>query len=153
MADNFVVPSNTIDLRLPQVPSNKVDSEVFNELLTIYTALRQLHNSVDKFLDIPAIQKTAAYELTYLDRGQCIQTTANVTVPKESNVGYRFPLGTTISIANTSTSAISLLAQTDVTLILAGTTATGTRTISNWGIATIRKIATDTWLVLGAGVS
>lgn len=152
MADNFVTPSNTIDMRLPITP-NTADPEMFRELSIIYTALRQLQNGTDKYLDIPPNIQDSPYTLTYLDRGQAIETTANVTVPDENAIGYKFPLGATISIINISSASISLIAAPGVTLVLAGTTSVGNRSISNWGCATIRRIGSNTWIVLGAGVS
>lgn len=152
MADNFVTPSNTIDMRLPITP-NTADPEMFRELNIVYTALRQLQNGTDKYLDIPPNIQDSPYTLTYLDRGQAIETTANVTVPDENALGYKFPLGATISIINISSASISLIAAPGVTLVLAGTTSVGNRSISNWGCATIRRIGSNTWIVLGAGVS
>jgi hypothetical protein len=152
---NQVTPSNTIDMRLPMVPDIKDASpaEMFRELLIVYTALRQVQNSVDKFLDIPPNYKNVPYTLTYLDRGQSIDTTANITIPKESTTGYVFPLGTTISVVNTSNASISIIPESGVTLVLAGTTTVGTRTLANWGVASIRRIGTDSWVILGAGVA
>jgi hypothetical protein len=152
MTDNFITPSNTIDMRLPISP-NTTDPEMFRELSIIYTALRQLQNGTDKYLDIPPNIQDSPYTLTYTDRGQCIETTADVTVPNETTIGYKFPLGATISIINISSASISLIADSGVTLVLAGTTNVGDKTISNWGCATIRRIGSNTWIVLGAGVS
>ena len=152
MAENFVTPSNTIDMRLPISP-NTTDPELFRELSIIYTALRQLQNGTDKYLDIPPNIKDAPYTLAYTDRGQAIETTDDVTIPNENTIGYKFPLGTTISIINISSASISLIADTGVTLVLAGTTSVGNKTISNWGCATIRRIGSNTWICLGAGVS
>ena len=152
MADNFVTPSNTIDMRLPMVPNTK-EPELFRELQIVYTALRQLQNGTDKYLDIPPVVKTAPYTITYLDRGQSIDTDSDVTIPSEATAGYQFPLGTTFSIVNVSSAAISILADTGVTIVLAGTTSTGTRTLSNYGCAAVRRIGKDTWICLGAGVS
>lgn len=152
MTTNSITPSNTIDMRLPMVPETK-DPELFKELSIVYTALRQLQNGTDKYLDIPPSYKSAAYTLTYLDRGQSIDTDHNVTVPSEAAAGVPFPLGTTISIINISNASISLIAGAGVTLILAGTATTGNRTIAKWGCAAVRRIGTDTWLVYGAGVT
>ena len=155
MADNFVTPSNTIDMRLPMMPDvgDASPAAMFRELNIIYTALRQLQNGTDKYLDVPPNIQDSPYTLTYLDRGQCIETTANVTVPDENAIGYKFPLGATISIINISSASISIIAAAGVTLVLAGTTSVGNRTISNWGCATLRRIGSNTWIVLGAGVS
>lgn len=152
MADNFVTPSNTIDMRLPMVPNTK-DPELFTELSIVYTALRQLQNGTDKYLDIPPNIQSVDYTLTYLDRGQCIETDHNVTIPKESTIGYKWPPGTTISVINISNSNISIIPESGVTLILAGTSTTGTRTLAKFGVASIRRIGTDSWVCLGAGVS
>lgn len=152
MADNFVTPSNTIDMRLPVIPETK-DPDLFKELMIVYTALRQLQNGTDKYLDIPPNFQSAPYTISYLDRGQSIDTNSNVTIPKESVVGYKFTLGATISIVNISSTPISILAASGVTLVLAGSTTTGTRTLAGYGVAAIRRIGTDTWLCLGAGVS
>lgn len=151
MAENFITPSNTIDLRLPQSP-DVTDPVLFRELSIVYTALRQLHNSVDKFFDIPAEQQTGPYNINYLDRGKTIQTEYDVNIPKESDIGYKFPLGATISIINTSNSTINITTSTGVTLILAGAGETGDRTLDPWGLCAVRKIATDTWIIIGAGL-
>jgi len=135
------------------VPETK-DPELFKELSIVYTALRQLQNGVDKYLDVPnSDYKTTAYTLNYLDRGQCIETSANVTIPSEASAGTVFPLGMIVSIGNTSNADITLIADTGVTLVLGGTTTTGNRTISNWGQAVIKRISTDVWRVYGAGVT
>jgi len=147
MADNFITPSNTIDLRLPVMPDvgDASPAAMFRELNIIYTAIRQLQNGTDKYLDIPPNIQNAPYTITYLDRGQSIDTTANVTIPTEASIGYKFPLGTTISIINVSSASISIIPDTGVTLVLAGTATTGTRTLANWGVAAIRRIGIDTW--------
>lgn len=152
MAENFITPSNTIDMRLPISP-NTTDPELFRELSIVYTALRQLQNGTDKYLDIPPVVKDSPYTIGYTDRGQSIDTTADVTVPNETTIGYKFPLGTTISIVNISSASISIIADSGVTLVLAGTTSVGDRTLANWGCAAIRRIGSNTWIVLGAGVS
>lgn len=152
MANTVPTPSNTIDLRLPQVPDTK-DPELFKQLLIVYGALKQLQNGTDKYLDIPANQKASPYTITYLDRGQSIDTNSNVTVPDENAIGYQFPLGTVISVINTSNAPISIVQDANVTVILAGTSTVGTRTLSGWGVAAVRKIGVNAWLCWGSGVS
>lgn len=152
MADNFQVPSNSIDMRLPMVPDTK-DAELFRELSIVYTALRQLANGTDKYLDIPPQVKSAPYTITYLDRGQSIDTNSQVTIPTEATAGYKFAPGHVTSIINISNANISIVPATGVTLVLAGSTTTGTRTLAHWGVCTIRRIGTDSWLILGAGVT
>jgi hypothetical protein len=147
-----VVPSNTINLRLPVAPDT-IDPTLYRELSIVYGALRQLQNGTDKYLDIPAQQKSAPYTVNYLDRGQSIDTNSSVSIPDESLAGFLFPLGTTISIVNTSNANISIIPAAGVSLILAATATVGTRTLANWGVAAIRKIGLNAWICLGAGVS
>jgi hypothetical protein len=40
-----------------------------------------------------------------------------------------------------------------VTLLLGGSGASGARTIAQYGVASLVKVATDTWYITGAGVS
>lgn len=152
---NSITPSNTIDMRLPIVPDIKTGepAELFRELSIIYTALRQLQNGTDKYLDIPPSYKNAAYTITYLDRGQSIDTDSNVTIPSEANAGTVFTLGMCVAIVNLSSTPITIIGDTGVTLVLAGTATTGNRTLAGHGIATVRRVGTDAWYVLGAGVS
>lgn len=149
-----ITPSNSIDLRLPQQPDT-TDKELFRQLSIVYGALRQLQNGVDAFLDIPGHQKDAPYIINYLDRGQSIDTNSSVTIPDETNpdFGYQFTLGTTVSIVNTSNSPISVIQDVNVTIILAGTSTVGTRTLNGWGVAAVRKIGTNAWVCWGSGVS
>lgn len=151
MADNFQVPSNTIDLRLPITPEVK-DPDIFKEFMIVYMALRQLANGTDKYLDIPPKLKNEPHEITYTDRGQSIDTNSSVTIPTEASVGYKFAPGHVTSIINISNANISIIPATGVTLVLAGSTNTGTRTLAHWGVCTIRRIGTDSWLILGAGL-
>ena len=146
---NTIVPSNTINLRLPIAPDTK-DPELFRELSVVYAALRQLQNGTDKYLDIPAHQKSSDYTLTYLDRGQSIDTSANITIPIDSDLP--FPLGATILITNISTSTISIIPDVGVSLYRAGTVINGTRTLANFGMATLRYLGSNIWLIAGAGV-
>lgn len=101
--------------------------------------------------DLVANNQTAAYTLALTDRGKMVViTTGGVTIP--ANGAVAFPVGTTIIVVNNSGSAQAISITTD-TLRLAGTTGTGSRSIAAYGIATLLKIDTTTWLISGAGVS
>lgn len=113
--------------------------------------LAAMSASIDALLDVPSVVKSAAYTLALTDRGKSVDTTANVTIP--ANASVAFPIGATVVVTNTGSSAISVLAAGGVTLRLAGTTSTGTRTLSGYGQATLRKIAADTWISSGMGLS
>ena len=113
--------------------------------------LAAIDSAIDALLDVPSVVKSAAYTLALTERGKSVDTTANVTIP--ANASVAFPIGSTVVVTNTSASAISVLAAAGVTLRLAGTSSTGTRTLAGYGQATLRKIASDTWISSGMGLS
>jgi hypothetical protein len=58
-----------------------------------------------------------------------------------------------ISIANQSTSNISVALQSGVILYLAGNVTSASRTITSYGLATLLKVNTNTWFINGSGVA
>ena len=40
-----------------------------------------------------------------------------------------------------------------VTLYFAGNSTAGNRTLASYGLATVQKVDTDTWFIVGVGVS
>ena len=84
--------------------------------------------------------------LALTDAGKHIYTTSNVTIP--ANSGTAFPVGTTVVIANSGSSTLTISITTD-TLRQAGTTNTGTRTLAAYGLATCVKVASTTWFITG----
>lgn len=108
-----------------------------------------LQTTLDDLAAIPPNAKTAAYTLVLGDSGKSIDTTAGVTIP--TNASVAFPVGATVMITNVSASAIAI--GTADTLRLAGTTLTGTRNLSGYGVCSMRKISSTVWLITGAGLS
>jgi hypothetical protein len=106
---------------------------------------------VDRLRDVPSVPKSATYTLALTDRGNSVDTTAGVTVPPNSTVA--FGVGSTVTITNTSGSAVTITQGAGVTLRQAGTANTGNRTLAAYGVCTVRKTATDTWFIAGAGLS
>lgn len=97
---------------------------------------------------VPVINVSTAYNTSSSDSGSLIIRTAN-------NITALAPdqAGRIITIANNSTGSMSILAGSGVTLRLAGTSSTGTRTLTGYGTATLTSINTTTWLVSGPGVA
>lgn len=96
---------------------------------------------------IPQNAKTASYTLALTDAGKHIAiTTGGVVIPANGSVA--FPVGTVVTIFNNSGSTQSLTITTD-TLRWAGSSSTGTRTISIYGIVTLLKVASTTWAATG----
>ena len=103
------------------------------------------------FRGLPQNAQTGAYTLALSDAGkQVANTTGGFVIP--ANASVAFPVGTTIVLYNNSASSQTISITSD-TLRLAGTSTTGSRTLSLYGIATCVKVASTTWLISGAGLS
>lgn len=103
--------------------------------------------------DVPQNSQIASYQLVLADRGKGVDfngTSLTCTIPANGTVA--FPIGTTIVITNLNSSNLSIAITTD-TLTLAGTTTTGTRTLAQNGMASIRKVTSTSWLISGSGLS
>jgi len=88
--------------------------------------------------------------LVLSDSAKHLYLTGNVTVPPNSSVA--FDTGTVISVVSNAT-ALVIQAGSGVTLKLANSTSTGNRSVASNGVATMIKVATDTWYVFGLGVT
>jgi len=106
-----------------------------------YLSAPQAHNS------------SGNYTLVIGDAGDHVYftggSTAILTVP--TNASVAFPIGTTILAVNNNSGALTI-SGAGVTFQLANG-ATGNRTVATKGLATLLKVATDTWYVSGAGVT
>lgn len=99
---------------------------------------------------LPQNSQTSAYTLALSDAGKHISiTTGGVVIPANSSVA--FPIGTTIVIYNDSTSSQNISITSD-TLRLAGSASTGTRGLTQRGLATCIKVAATTWVISGSGL-
>jgi hypothetical protein len=99
------------------------------------------------FRGLPQNAQTGAYTLALSDVGKHISiTTGGVVIP--ANASVAFPVGATIVVFNNSgsTQAISI---TSDTLRQAGTANTGTRTLAQYGLATLVKVTATVWAVTG----
>jgi hypothetical protein len=63
-----------------------------------------------------------------------------------------FTVGTAILVVSTG-GASTINTQAGVSLILAGTGNTGSRSLASDGMATLLKVATNTWYINGSGVT
>jgi hypothetical protein len=84
------------------------------------------------------------------DSAKHYYVTSNITVPLNSSVA--FEIGTVISIVSNST-AITITPVSGVTLQLANSGSAGVRSLASNGIATLLKVAVNTWIVSGAGIT
>lgn len=103
------------------------------------------------YRNIPLVTKSAAYTITLGDVGQGISASASITVP--ANATTAFAVGDTTALYNNSGSSITVAAASGVTLRLAGSSTTGSRTLAQRGLASLIKVGTDEWVISGMGVS
>lgn len=103
---------------------------------------------------------TGAYRLVAADAGKHIYSTATrtITVPGNASGGtpqVAFPVGTTIVFVNATGAVLTLSMDgtTTDTLLLAGTGTTGTRTLAAFGMATLLKITSTSWIISGNGLT
>jgi hypothetical protein len=98
---------------------------------------------------VPQNSKTAAYTLLASDAGKHVSiTTGGITIP--SGV---FSVGDAISIYNNSGSSQTITQGASTTLRLAGSASTGNRTIAQYGLCTILCVASNTFVISGAGLT
>lgn len=105
---------------------------------------------------VPQNIQSSNYTLVLTDSGRHVYS-ANagaqaITVP--TNASVAFPIGTAITFVNNGTTAISFTT-TSLTVYKAGTSAAWASggTLAIRGLATLMKVATDTWFISGAGLS
>lgn len=106
---------------------------------------------------IPQNSQSAAYGLVAADSGKHIfhpsaDTTARTwTIPANGSVAY--PIGTAITFVNQNGAGTVTIAITTDTMRLAGTGATGSRTLAANGIATALKVTSTEWIISGTGLT
>ena len=96
---------------------------------------------------LPQNSQTASYTLALADQGKHISiTTGGVVIPANGSVA--FPIGATIVVFNNSGSNQTISITTD-TLRLAGAATTGSRTLAQYGLATLVKVTSTSWVATG----
>lgn len=99
--------------------------------------------------NVPQNAQGSAYILATTDNGKHISiTTGGVTV--QSGI---FSVGQTVTIFNNSSSSQTITQGSGVTIYQAGTANTGSRTLAQRGLATILCVASNIFVITGAGLS
>ena len=108
------------------------------------------------FLSIPQNSQSAAYTTVLADAGKCVfhpASDANArtfTIAANSSVAY--PIGTVIQFINMTSQVVTIAINTD-TLTWAQGGGSGSRTLAQWGVANVVKIASTQWLLTGTNVT
>lgn len=105
------------------------------------------------YLDIPQNAQGASYTLVATDRGKhVIESLSGSTVTIPANSVTAFPVGTAITVINTSGGNVTLAINTDV-LSWSPSGTTGNRTLASRAVATILKISSNIWILTGVGIT
>jgi hypothetical protein len=100
---------------------------------------------------LPANVRTANYTLTVGDRGKHVRADSPTTLINAP--GSVFAAGDVVTIVNNTSGNISIAATASLALQLAGTTASGTRTLATHGVANILWLSALTAIITGMGLS
>lgn len=92
--------------------------------------------------------QTAAYTLVLADAGKAVEVNAAgaVTVTVPTNATAAFPIGSVVEVAQIGAGQVTLAGATGVTLQSRGG---ALKTAGQFAVASLRKRATDTWIVAG----
>jgi hypothetical protein len=105
------------------------------------------------FKGLPQQSQVANYTLVLADAGKhVVMNGTSITLTIPANASVAFPIGTSLAIFNSNATDLSIAITTD-SMILAGTSSTGTRTLVQHGLASILKIDTAVWAISGTGLS
>lgn len=106
------------------------------------------------YRDIPVLSLSANTTVSTSDAGkQYYSTSATpLTLTIANNASQAFQTGATINIINQGAGNVSVLRGTGVTMYLAGNSTSSDRTLTSYGVASITKVATDTWFISGVGL-
>ncbi len=113
------------------------------------SGMTSIADTVGNVRNLPINDKTSSYALAASDNGRVVSiTTGGVTVP--SGV---FSVGQSVSVYNNSGSVQTITQGSGATLRQVITGATGNRSLTGYGLCTILCVASDSFVITGAGVS
>ena len=107
------------------------------------------------YRDIPQVSFTGNVTMATADAGKHFYSTQSTSyiLTIANNASQSFQTGSAVTIINQGTGNITVAQDSGVTLYLAGNVTSGNRTVSTFGMATLIKVATDTWFINGTGVA
>lgn len=105
------------------------------------------------YLNIPQVSASNT-TLALGDAGKHYYSTTagNLTLTIPNNATTSFATGTAINIVVQAAGNVLVNADSGVTLYMAGSSTSGNRAVGAYGMATLMKVASDTWFISGAGV-
>jgi hypothetical protein len=115
----------------------------------IISNVTSVADSLGNLRSLPVQNKGSSYTLQVTDAGQVISiTTGGVTVPAGA-----FGIGQSVTIYNNSASTQTITQDSGATLRLAAAGTTGNRSLGAYGLCTVLCIATNSFVITGAGLT
>lgn len=115
----------------------------------IISNVTSVSDALGNLRSLPVQNKGSSYTLEVTDAGQVISiTTGGVTVPSGA-----FSVGQSVTIYNNSASTQTITQGSGVTLRLASAGTTGNRSLGAYGLCTVLCIATNSFVITGAGLT
>jgi hypothetical protein len=107
------------------------------------------------YRDIPQLSFAANTTIATTDAGKHYYSTSasDLILTIANNASQAFAVGAAITIVNQGTGNITVVQGSGVTLYLSGNTTSGNRNVTTFGMATLLKVATDTWFINGSGIA
>ena len=107
------------------------------------------------YRDIPQVSFTGNATIVTTDAGKHYYSTLSTgnVLTIANNASQGFQVGAAITVINQGTGNITVAQGSGVTLYLAGNATASNRTVATFGMATLIKVATDTWFINGTGIS
>lgn len=158
-----IISNGTSNVSIPSSNGNAVTSINGNAVLTVHSGGATVAGNISAnvngyaigYRDIPQVSLGANTTLASSDAGKHYYSVSasNLVVTVANNSTVPFNIGAAINIVNQGTGNITILRGPGVTMYLAGNTTSSDRTLSSYGMATLLKVANDTWFISGTGVS
>lgn len=106
------------------------------------------------YRDVPQIiASNTTLSVTDAGKHYYSTTAGNLTLTIPNNATTSFSIGTAISIVVEAAGNVLVDADSNVTLYMAGNSTAANRVVGSYGMATLLKVATDTWFINGTGVN
>jgi len=145
--------SDTVTFAVSDAPSFTGNVTAGN-LITTGNVSGNVNGFAIGYRDIPVLSLAANTTVSTSDAGkQYYSTSASaLTLTIANNASQAFQTGATINIINQGAGNVSVLRGVGVTMYLAGNSTSSDRTLTSYGVASVTKVATDTWFISGVGL-
>jgi hypothetical protein len=106
------------------------------------------------YLNLPqVVASNVTLSLTDAGKHYYANTVGNLVLTVPNNATTAFATGTTVAIIAQATGNVLVNAGVGVTMYMAGNSTSANRVVSTYGMASLVKVATNTWFINGTGVS